>query len=90
MFGVRYPKQRHRVEDLGKPEVGDFDEWGTIRGQENVLRLQVSMYDAALAKVSQGDKGLVCISSSRTEVDADIIAELLQHLSQVQAEVLEC
>ena len=48
------------------------------------------MYDAALAKVSQGDKGLVCISSSRTEVDADIIAELLQHLSQVQAEVLEC
>lgn len=56
---------------------------------QNVVGLQVGVYDAALAHVAERQEDLVSVGPRGVEVDADVVPKLLEHLAQVHVEVLE-
>ena len=56
---------------------------------QDVVRLQISMDDAAFAKMTKGQEDLISIRACGIQVDANVVTKLLQHLAKVHAQVLE-
>lgn len=64
--------------------------WPELRGQasttyQDVVRLDVGVKDVAPFEQLQGQEELLAVGANGLDVEADVFAVLLQHLSQIHA-----